>query len=135
MPWWWLWLTAGVHRAAFGSRESLVESLVGELVALSGRESRREGAASQHRLLLVLPFLQSLKGQDFVPFVHGGAALRVKKCFYERARTASPAHTPFPPVGAQGSSAARTRERNFGKKRQENGRVLAKKRVATCTAY
>ena len=36
MPWWWLWLTAGVHRAAFGPRESLVESLVGELVALSG---------------------------------------------------------------------------------------------------
>ena len=93
MPWWWLWLTAGVHRAAFGPRESLVESLVGELVALSGRESRREGAASQHRLLLVLPFLQSLKGQDFVPVLHGGAALRVKKCFYERARTASPAHT------------------------------------------
>ena len=54
-----------------------MESLVGELVALSGRESRREGAASQHRLLLVLPFLQSLKGQDFVPFLQGGVAPRL----------------------------------------------------------
>ena len=133
MPWWWLWLTAGVHRAAFGPRESLVESLVGELVALSGRESRREGAASQHRLLLVLPFLQSLKGQYFVPFVPGGAALRVKKCFYERARTASPAHTPFPPRGSAGKQCCSHKRTQFRQEKARKWPGFGKK--ASCTAY
>ena len=70
------------------------------------------------------------KNKDaYVPFLHGGAALRLHECFYECDRTAPPAYTPPPPTRAQGSSAARTRARIFGKKMQKNGRVLAKKTI------